>query len=53
MDERDIVAILRQDVEEDAYFADASVSEPLTEAPGFVLNFPHGTFLVTVVQIGE
>ena len=35
------------------FMADGWVSAALGEAPGFVLNFPHGKYLVTVALISE
>lgn len=55
MDEHEIAEAIRETVFEfaDPRFSDCSFDSALGEAAGFVLNFPHGVFLVTVVQIGE
>lgn len=53
MDEHDIAADLREAVLGYAPFASSQVREPFGSEAGFILEYPDGRYLVTVVQIGE
>jgi hypothetical protein len=54
MDERDVAEEIKQLLERAPAFSDCTITDPLGEAPGAVIDAPHsGKFLVTVTQIAD